>query len=330
MIRRKHFCQALRSTSARFVLAGLLAAMAPIAAHAQTNGPIAFFNRAVVPGTLTVTGTQTIAAVGDCSNVQVTVAGDLTGTDDDGGGLDQVRFELWDDGTMKDSEVVAIPVGATQAVSVTMSFLGLYQTGAPGVGVYLSDLPSETGLYSVDPFFPTDVAGTCPKCGASPRPDCNTAQKSQFQYKDKDPVNTPEKRKLTFKFTEGAPDELTVFGNPTVGTEHTLCIYENGSFSAEVTVPAGASWSAKGSKGFKYKDKTATDIQKALLKAGAVGTPAPTGLRFNGKGAGLPSLALPLAEPLTVQIINNSNASCFSAEFTTAKKNDQEQYKAKQ
>lgn len=154
------------------MLLGLLAA-APVPAFAQLNGPGPFANSvtgpsAVIPGSLTVTGTQTIAQVGGCSRVSVTIAGSITGAVDDGGGVDQVRFELWDDGVLKDSQVVSIPVGVTQPVSVTLGFQGLYLTGAPGVGVAVYDPPSEQLLFSQDPFFPTDVQGVCERSAPAP------------------------------------------------------------------------------------------------------------------------------------------------------------------
>lgn len=110
----------------------------------------------------TATQTNTIAEVGGCSQVSVTITGSIGGTVDDGGGFDQVQFELWDDGELKDFELVRIPVGVTRAVNVTLGFQGLYKTGAPGVGVYVYDLPDDQEpLFVEDPFFPTDVQGTC-------------------------------------------------------------------------------------------------------------------------------------------------------------------------
>jgi hypothetical protein len=326
MIDKKSTFEVISAAAAVFLSAALL----PPALFARSNGPTAFGQRAAIPGTLTVTGTQTIGEVGECSNVQITVTGDITGDTDDGGGADQVRFELWDDGSLKDSEEISVPVGSTVPVSVSLSFLGLYQTGAPGVGVIVVDPPSNGFLFSFDPFLPTDVVGPCPTCDATPRTPCDTAQKAQFQYRDKDPTNQPDKRGLKFVFNKGTARDTSVFGDPTAGTEHSICIYENGSLSAALAIPPGASWSAKPGKGFKYKNKSASDIQKVQLKAGSVAQPAATKIKIKGKGAGLPALGLPLTEPVTVQVVNNANSSCFGAEFPTAKKNANGQYKANQ
>lgn len=125
-------------------------------------------------GTLEVTGEQVISTSGKCNKVTVNIKGVVKGTVDDGGGLDQVTFDLWDDGVLKDSSTLSIPVGSSILVDVTLKFEGLYLTGAAGVGVVADEL----GWY-VDPFIPTDVPGTCSsnpiKCWVEP----NTAQKGE-------------------------------------------------------------------------------------------------------------------------------------------------------
>ncbi len=119
---------------------------------------------ATLPSTLTVTGTQTIASVGGCSRVDVNITGPVTGTNDLGGGLDRIRLALWDDGIEEDFAIVTIPVGQTVTINVNLGFEGLYGTGAPGIGVFVYDGPdSNFGalLLDLDPFFPTDIAGSC-------------------------------------------------------------------------------------------------------------------------------------------------------------------------
>lgn len=136
--------------------AALLSAMT---AHAQLNGPPKAPDRvaARAVGSLTVTGTQTVAAQGNCSRVTIFIRGSVTGVDnDDGAGNDTITFDLWDDGDLKDTKTISVPVGQTLPVNVTLGFLGLYGTGAAGVGVLDSD-----GLTDIDPFLPTDVPGSC-------------------------------------------------------------------------------------------------------------------------------------------------------------------------
>ncbi|GAA4867892.1 cell wall-binding repeat-containing protein [Serinicoccus chungangensis] len=101
----------------------------------------------------------------DCSRNEYAIQASLTGTTDDVGGFDRVRFEVWDDGTLKDSRILEVGVGTTRELNAFLSFVGLYGTGAPGVGIVISDVDADGDvvgtLESVDPFFPDDVDGPC-------------------------------------------------------------------------------------------------------------------------------------------------------------------------
>jgi hypothetical protein len=313
----------VRSPGRKLLLCGVLFAALPGAGLAQSNGPGG--GRAVVVDTLTVTGMQTIAEEGDCSEVVVNVAGSLTGTVDDGGGFDQVSVELWDDGTMKDSQVVSIPVDTTQPIDVTLSFLGLYLTGAPGVGVLVVDIPGLDLLLNEDPFFPTDVLGTCPICD-TPIAGCRPAGKSVLLVKNN--LTDDGKDKLVWKWVKGAETSLPELGDPTATTTYTLCLYA-GSDLAAVELPPGASWKALGTKGFKFKDLTGAPDggQKAILKSGAAGKAKAL---VKAKGSNLPdTLAPPLPLPVTAQLVNNENGTCFEATYATAIKNDQKKFMAR-
>jgi hypothetical protein len=154
----KHQYKRTQQSIVFFIVAVSLALMSATA-FASTNIP-AFLseqvNYASPVGALTLTGIQLIDPSGKCSSVSVTVAGKVTGTKDDGGGKDVITFQLWDDGTLKDSGDISVTVGQTIDFSVTLDFAGLYGHSAPGVGVY----SGEVGL-RVDPFYPTDRDGTC-------------------------------------------------------------------------------------------------------------------------------------------------------------------------
>lgn len=145
------------------LVAGLALLATP--AFAGSNIPDSVVKPAATALTdLVVTGVQTIAPTNECSSVSVTITGKIQGTVDDGGGMDNVTFDLWDDGILKDSQTLQVGVGVKKDISVTLSFIGLYLTGAPGVGV----LAPELGLYN-DPFYPVDTTGNCPiKCWVTP------------------------------------------------------------------------------------------------------------------------------------------------------------------
>lgn len=150
-------------------LALIVAAGMPVGALAdELNAPVPEGTRAESSGEATVTGTATIGDTGECTRVDINVTGDFTGTNDLGGGVDQVRVSVWDDGAELDFQIVDIPVGDTVTIDVDLGFEGIVGQGAPGVGVYVFDGPAAdfgNTLVEEDPFNPQEVPGTC---GAGP------------------------------------------------------------------------------------------------------------------------------------------------------------------
>lgn len=166
----------MKRTCGRIFLIVSCCLLVPAITIAGGNIPPSVSAQAVAPSSHSATatssdfitsGTQIISDDDSCQSVTVTIAGYLTGTEDDGYGLDIVTFDLWDDGELKDSADVSVPVGETHSFNVTLGFSGRYLSGAPGVGV----LANEVG-YSLDPFYPEDIQGTCSveaiKCWISP------------------------------------------------------------------------------------------------------------------------------------------------------------------
>jgi len=147
-------------------IGGLLLASLAVANNTGFDiGPSPF----AVATNATVTGTQTDGPTGGCSFVEITINADIEGTNDLGGGNDQVRFSIFDDGAERAFEVVSVPVGTTEAIEVTLTFEGVIGQGAEGVGVLIYDGPAVGGgtLFSEDPFNPDVVVGTCPGDGLS-------------------------------------------------------------------------------------------------------------------------------------------------------------------
>lgn len=110
-----------------------------------------------------ITGVQFVNE--DCSRNEYVVNATVTGTTDDGGGFDRLRFEVWDDGMLMDAREREVAVGSTVDLTAFLSFVGLYGTGAPGVGIIIDDINAAGGsdgyLAVEDPFFPEDVDGPC-------------------------------------------------------------------------------------------------------------------------------------------------------------------------
>jgi len=80
-----------------------------------------------------------------------------TGTTDDGGGNDTVYLNVWDDGVIKATVTWSIPVGSTTTTPVNFSYPGTIASGAPGVGLYFGETPTNGGgadtIYAQDPVF---------------------------------------------------------------------------------------------------------------------------------------------------------------------------------
>ena len=173
-----------------------------------------------------------------------------------------------------------------------------------------------------------DGAGNCGGTG-EPRGDCRTAAKSLLLIKNDADDDT--KDKLIFKWIKGAATTVEDFGTPAGTTSYAVCLYAgttDTSIGVATIAPNMTFWTAT-TPGFKYKDPggTSSGIQKVLLKSGAAGK-AKTLVK--GKGGGLPDPpAGPLPLPVTAQLVNNFNNVCYEGIFNNIKKNDLEQFKAK-
>ncbi|MEE4638621.1 MAG: hypothetical protein V2J42_07785 [Wenzhouxiangella sp.] len=146
------------------MLIGTIMLALVMASANASNAPSAGGTRATLPGDITVTGTETTGDTGDCQRVDINVTGEVTGTNDLGGGNDQIRVTVWDDGVEVAFEIVTIPVGQTVTIDVDLSFEGVVGQSAPGVGVYIIDGPDmdfNNQVFDVDPFTPDQVAGDC-------------------------------------------------------------------------------------------------------------------------------------------------------------------------
>ncbi len=117
----------------------------------ESNTPLA----APAPAAWIVTGTRTTTAAGG-SRVEVMIRGKVEGRVDRGGGVDQLRFAIWDDGQELDFKVVDIPLGRSGTLTVRLGFEGDYAVEADGIGIAItagSDAHGER-MFDLDPFFP--------------------------------------------------------------------------------------------------------------------------------------------------------------------------------
>lgn len=167
---------------------------------------------------------------------------------------------------------------------------------------------------------------------ATPLPSCRLPDVSRaglVLLRDRTPDT---KDKLVWKWLKGAataadPD----FGDPTVGTDYVLCVYDAPAGVDRLLManemPAGALWTPF-SKGFRYKDRNASHdgVTFALLKEGDAGRAK---IVVRGKGAGLDMTDLSgLAPPLRVQVSNGT--VCWQATYdATVLRSEPELFKAR-
>ena len=175
-----------------------------------------------------------------------------------------------------------------------------------------------------------------PACTAAPAPGCFEAEKISIKLKDK---ADDTKDQAVWKHKKGTSALVQDdFGDPADGsTAYTLCVYDETSdvpaLVTDASVVAGTGWKAISTKGYSYKDKTALQdgIRVVKLKSGAAGKPL---VQLKLKGASLP-MPTPVSgtqffeqdSAVTVQLLA-SNGNCWTAEFTTAKKNAVDEFKA--
>jgi len=161
---------------------------------------------------------------------------------------------------------------------------------------------------------------------------CRTALKSILILKDKSPDT---KDKLVWKWVKGQSTTQDAFGVPTGTTQYALCIHAGtaAALLASYNVPGDAmKWSAIGTKGYKYTDPagSAAGITKVLLKGSAQDKAK---CLVKGKGTNLDDFDLTdLIDPVTVQLVNSANTTCFESTFQQAdfiKFGDPVQFKAK-
>lgn len=87
----------------------------------------------------------------DTAGVYVKGKYSFTGDTDDGGGLDEVIFQLWDDGVQKFTQTSSVSLLSSGTFSFEVWYSGLVGTSAPGVGLVLVD----NGGYElvIDPYY---------------------------------------------------------------------------------------------------------------------------------------------------------------------------------
>jgi hypothetical protein len=143
----------------------VIAAAAAVLSFAGAAYAVPNSSQVVVPSATVSSPLTIVKAVEDPSNLvnEVVATIGITGVTNDSGGQDVVCGNIWDDGVVKVSQCVNVPVGATQTVTFDLIWNGPIGQAAPGVGLLINDATSSaapTGgalIASKDPLLLTIV-----------------------------------------------------------------------------------------------------------------------------------------------------------------------------
>ncbi len=142
-----------------------------------------------------------------------------------------------------------------------------------------------------------------------------------------------KKDQVNWKWGKGQATPRMDLGDPDLGTDYELCVYDSTpSVFFKATAPAGGTCAGKpcwkvDAKKVRYKDKelTPTGLHQVQLSASLVNGKAKAQVKGRGRFLGMPMLPV-VQLPVTAQL-RNSNGQCWTATFTTLKKNTYQQYK---
>jgi hypothetical protein len=217
--------------------------------------------------------------------------------------------------------------GSTDPDGDVASWSWDFGDGSLATGEVVQHTWAEPGTYHVrltvrdddgDPsttIFPVEIALTS-LCSDAPRVGCDEAPLANLSLKQ---PGAPTKRSLLWKWRGGeiAQGDLE---SPLSTTEYALCVYDaNGRVLATSARPSATKWRALGPIGFKYSDSAGVPggLTSAVLRSGAGSSGL---LQWKGKGARLPEVPLPLALPVTAQVVTNDGTACWQTSFTAGPK----------
>jgi len=298
---------------------------------------------ALVDGQDSATARSTLAAH-SITPVQkalyVDVGGTLDGLDPTGGFFSHDKFEgvaLLDGGAtllISNDSDFGIDGVTNNAPPFQLAAKVSPVTGVQDDGEYLavtlSHLPVVTSSAAVSiqvaaAASPTPTSTPTGACPATPVASCLEAGASTLTL---NAHADAAKRSLDWKWGQGAAVSAADVGDPLSADDYSLCVYGDTTLLLGVTAPHGALWTAKHGvppSRYLYKDKLGSHdgVTKVALGLAVAGKAK---LHLKAKGAGIPSLMLPIPAaslPITVQLRNSSGAQCWSASYLgVPKKND--------
>jgi len=286
-------------------------------------------------------GSAAIDAASDCTDVDgATVSRDQRGVTRPRGSAQPPECDVgayeWDPDIPTPTPTETPTVAPTECLDITTCFpvatptATETATGTPTVSPSAVPTPSPshtpvspTVTPTVPPsptptptLAPTSV-GPSARCPAEPQPGCDQPRRSKLVIR-KWPLEAQNGVELLL--WRGRPRrDPSAFGNPLANTNTLVCVYGQNGLVLEFVVPPGEFWSPVGQRGFAYVDPAGSvgGVQWLSLerRAGWLARHETTIIKLEAEGAGVPWVALPLAEPVTVQVHNDTTPVCFADTF---------------
>jgi hypothetical protein len=195
-------------------------------------------------------------------------------------------------------------------------YIGLLTVGSMVIDVAGNTLTarflSNTG--TVDDQFQIVKGSTC---APAPATGCEPATRGKLTIR-KD--TSPSRNRWAWKWKGGTIQPGDV-GDPTDQTDLAVCVYDATGALLGGQIFHGAPEFEAIPRGFDYRDKLVSrfGLQKVRIK---IGTPSiGAQIQVRGKGSGIGNPALPVATPLTAQLVNLDNGKCWASSFATTRTN---------
>ncbi len=150
-------------------------------------------------------------------------------------------------------------------------------------------------------------------CPAVPR-SCIAPLKSVLTITSK-VTTTSTKQTINFAWRKGPTTAVSDFSTPTANTPYALCLYVDSNLLAQMGVPAGLAWTAN-PKGFRYKDKTAPQLQAMSLAIGTSPDKAVITTKGKNTSLGLPTMLPAPTTSIIVQVANGENGMCWGEQYS--------------
>jgi hypothetical protein len=154
---------------------------------------------------------------------------------------------------------------------------------------------------------------------------CKNAGVTQFDLRN---ASTDRRDKLAFRWALGDPTTTAEFGDPTVDTRYTVCVWDDVAgvptlVMETIAPPAGncvgrPCWrQLENGAGFRYRDpgRLPNGLDHLTLRAGPLGR---SSVRVQGRGVALPDAPTPFQQDphITVQVVN-SLGNCWGADYVS-------------